>query len=320
MALKLLTDMQNNRDTHLIFLAGSTDVSTEDISALLSQSNSTVSVYTYSLLGESNNSSELKTRSVNRLQEMARTSNGKFESITDYRELAFRIGRFYKNIPSNNKQDKGPRLSSPQFAERLGMYVTLGVPCYSKDESLIGVVGIDIALSDLLQNTVSFGPGELSYTFVIETDNGRTLVHPQLPEPAAIRQEPVVIIISDLETSPGFSAILSSMMRRETGSKTLRSERVLSRGDPNFNGYRGVTANFTYSWKPVNNTNFAVCIVVASNELDAKEIVSHKPYPQPDLYHRYDFVKYLDVGSIIVDKPIAFLSNTSFPATLSRSK
>ena len=49
----------------------------------------------------------------------------------------------------------------------------------------------------------SFGPGELSYTFVIETDNGRTLVHPQLPKPAAIRQEPVVIIISDLETSPG---------------------------------------------------------------------------------------------------------------------
>ncbi|XP_020616154.1 voltage-dependent calcium channel subunit alpha-2/delta-2-like [Orbicella faveolata] len=111
MALKLLTDMQNNRDTHLIFLAGSTDVSTEDISDLLSQSNTTVSVYTYSLLGESNNSSELKTRSVNRLQEMARTSNGKFESITDYRELAFRMGRFYKNIPSNNKQDEGPRAS-----------------------------------------------------------------------------------------------------------------------------------------------------------------------------------------------------------------
>lgn len=65
--------------TQLIFLAGSTDVSTEDISALLSQSNSTVSVYAYSLLGESSNSSELKTRSVNRLQEMARTSNGKFE-------------------------------------------------------------------------------------------------------------------------------------------------------------------------------------------------------------------------------------------------
>ena len=26
------------------------------------------------------------------------------------------------------------QLSYPQFAERLGMYVTLGVPCYSKDE------------------------------------------------------------------------------------------------------------------------------------------------------------------------------------------
>ena len=29
------------------------------------------------------------------------------------------------------------QLSSPQFAERLGMYVTLGVPCYSKDEVLL---------------------------------------------------------------------------------------------------------------------------------------------------------------------------------------
>lgn len=65
----------------LIFLAGSTDVSAEDISALLSHSNSTISVYTYSLLGESTDSSydADKERSVKRLREMARTSNGKFE-------------------------------------------------------------------------------------------------------------------------------------------------------------------------------------------------------------------------------------------------
>ena len=67
--------------TQLIFLAGSTDVSTEDINALLSQSNTTVSVYTYSLLGESTNSSSSAKieRSVQRLKEMAQTSNGKFE-------------------------------------------------------------------------------------------------------------------------------------------------------------------------------------------------------------------------------------------------
>ena len=37
-----------------------------------------------------------------------------------------------------------------------------------------------------------------------------------------------------------------------------------------FTGYRGVKAKFTYSWKPVNNTDFAVCVVVANNELDTK--------------------------------------------------
>ncbi|PFX29588.1 VWFA and cache domain-containing protein 1 [Stylophora pistillata] len=50
-----------------------------------------------------------------------------------------------------------------------------------------------------------------------------------------------------------------------------------------------------------------------------QEIVSYKPYSQRDFYHRYDLVKYLEVGSIIEDKPIASLSNTSFPASLSRS-
>ena len=65
----------------LIFLAGNTDVSTEDISALLSRSNTTVNVYTYSLMGESVNSSSdaKKKRSVQRLKEMAQTTNGKFE-------------------------------------------------------------------------------------------------------------------------------------------------------------------------------------------------------------------------------------------------
>ena len=55
-------------------------MSTEDISALLSESNTTISVYTYSLLGEtSSNISAMDEHSVNRLKQMARTTNGKYE-------------------------------------------------------------------------------------------------------------------------------------------------------------------------------------------------------------------------------------------------
>lgn len=79
----------------------------------------------------------------------------------------------------------------------------------------------------------SFGPGELSYTFVIETDNGRTLVHPQLPEPAAIRQEPVVIIISDLETSPG--KIQRLLLRLLQGEGTFVIGRGLQKGGSSVN-------------------------------------------------------------------------------------
>ena len=55
-------------------------MSTEDINALLTQTNTTVRVYTYSLLGESSNTSlVLDEHSVNRLQRMAQTTNGKYE-------------------------------------------------------------------------------------------------------------------------------------------------------------------------------------------------------------------------------------------------
>ena len=44
------------------------------------------------------------------------------------------------------------QLSSPQFAERLGMYVTLGVPCYSKDEVPLVQVTRQSKATDALVN------------------------------------------------------------------------------------------------------------------------------------------------------------------------
>ncbi|KAK3718988.1 hypothetical protein QZH41_013156, partial [Actinostola sp. cb2023] len=314
-ALKVVANTNNKKDTHLIFVTGSQDTSTENIPTLIRNASTTVNVHVYHLVGNVKHS-YIKDSSA-KLAEMASINSGKLETIYDYSTLAFVMGRFYKNM--QNEQTTGSYVTPPQFDVRLGMYVTLGVPCYTKSMELIGVVGIDTTLSELLKNTEAFGPGELSYNFVIETDTGRALVHPQLPVPESITNEPIFINIKYLEQSAGFSTVLVSMMRRETGTKVLHTQRVLSRGNPEFNGYRGVTADFTYSWRPVNNTNFAVCVVVANDELDNKVIVTPQAYPEPDLYHRYDIVKYLKVGSIIEDKPIAFLNNITFPATLSRS-
>lgn len=110
----------------------------------------------------------------------------------------------------------------------------------------------------------SFGPGELSYTFVIETDNGRTLVHPQLPEPAAIRQEPVVIIIIDLETSPG--KIQRLLLRLLQGEGTFVIGRGLQKGGSSVN----------------------VLQIVASEQAPGERETAREPLLPPAL-HRVEF-------------------------------
>lgn len=126
----------------------------------------------------------------------------------------------------------------------------------------------------------SFGPGELSYTFVIETDNGRTLVHPQLPEPAAIREEPVVIIISDLETSPG--TIQRLLLRLLKGEGTFVIGRRLRKGG-------GSSVN--------------VVQIVASEQAPGEHETAREPLPRAEFFVTFALIDSLCSSNFFLSSP-----------------
>ncbi|XP_061386157.1 VWFA and cache domain-containing protein CG16868 [Musca vetustissima] len=92
-----------------------------------------------------------------------------------------------------------------------------------------GVVGVNLYLSDLIEDVNSYhyqqqqfalsNKGDNSYAFLIET-NGNTLTHPAFPRPVTLNQTPFPVDIQYLENSTNFAEIRQRMLAEENGNAT----------------------------------------------------------------------------------------------------
>ncbi len=80
------------------------------------------------------------------------------------------------------------------------------------EHKFIGVACVDITMSDLLSDVTYFRQGQLSYAFIID-NRGRTLMHPLLPTPYSLQQDPIYVQLTSLERSSKIADILITMYR-----------------------------------------------------------------------------------------------------------
>lgn len=90
-----------------------------------------------------------------------------------------------------------------------------------------GVVGVDLYLSDLIEDVNTYhyqqqqftmnNKNENSYAFLIETD-GNTLAHPAFPRPSMQNQTPFPVDIQYLENSTDFADIRQKILNEENGN------------------------------------------------------------------------------------------------------
>ena len=79
----------------------------------------------------------------------------------------------------------------------MGMIMTASAPIMVAGE-LVGVVGVDLTLSDLVEDVSYFHNDRLSYAFVIDKFN-KAIMHPLLPLPFAVKEKPELVFIEELE-------------------------------------------------------------------------------------------------------------------------
>ena len=113
--------------------------------------------------------------------------------------------------------------------------MTIACPAHTSSVDLIGVVGVDVSLSILLQDLAEVRAAG-GWSIVIDSSR-RTYVHPRLTSPGFVDQDPNFVDVTDLESSPAFeSNVLQSMLASGNGSLTTTIEQVVSRGNAGQDG------------------------------------------------------------------------------------
>ncbi|XP_056605890.1 voltage-dependent calcium channel subunit alpha-2/delta-2a isoform X4 [Triplophysa dalaica] len=150
-----------------------------------------------------------------------------------------------------------------QDALGLGLVITATMPVFnltsdgnSKNQLILGVMGVDVALSEIKELTPRYKLGANGYTFAIDP-NGYVLLHPDLQPKIISFQEPVTLDFLDAELSDrNKEEIRRQMIDGRSGQKKIRS--LVKSADERYID----EVLRTYIWTPVEGTNYSLGLVL----------------------------------------------------------
>lgn len=137
----------------------------------------------------------------------------------------------------------------------------------------IGILGIDLYLSDLAEDVIYYNKYQNSYAFICDK-NGITIMHPTYPRPLSLlKRLPYETQIIHLEQSKEFTnEIYAKMLSNEYGNETI-----------NKNEYY-----ITYTWQHTKY-NYIVCIVTKKyNKLSSLLLSTNHRHFHSHKYHQHD--------------------------------
>ncbi|XP_071952059.1 VWFA and cache domain-containing protein 1-like [Antedon mediterranea] len=212
--------------------------------------------------------------------EIPPAQKGAMTVLNPMSNLPSTIGRFYINLPLAIQSEA--TFSLP-YMDPIGEGYMISVtkPCFYNQE-LIGVVGMDLSVGDLLEDITYYQGGEVAYSFLVDK-NGNALSHPSLPRPLFVRT-PSFVDISLLEQSPGFETVRKSMISRKKGQIVLQRS-VNS------------TVEVKYSWSPVPDTPYSIGLVklVDNNKMRRLQHMRMTSSDGSIVYHRLDLLPNKDL-------------------------
>ena len=109
-----------------------------------------------------------------------------------------------------------------QYGEKKFNYFIL----YFTSGQLVGVVGVDLSLHELLADITYFrSAGAAAYAFLIDL-TGRVIMHPFLPNPIAVTHDLVVTDIEAFERTKEVQAFLKNTLRLISRSRRAAEEKL----------------------------------------------------------------------------------------------
>ncbi|XP_054833437.1 voltage-dependent calcium channel subunit alpha-2/delta-2 [Eublepharis macularius] len=223
--------------------------------------NKTVRVFTFSV-GQHN-------YDVTPLQWMACANKGYYFEIPSIGAIRINTQEYLDvlgrpMVLAGNKAKQVQWTNVYQDALGLGLVVTGTLPVFNltdggsekKNQLILGVVGIDVALNDIKKLTPQYNLGANGYVFAIDL-NGYVLLHPNLRPKIINFQEPVTLDFLDAELEDeNKEEIRRSMIDGHEGQRNIKT--LIKSQDERYidEVYR------TYTWAPIKSTNYSLGLVL----------------------------------------------------------
>ena len=139
---------------------------------------------------------------------------------------------------------------------------------------LIGVVGLDVSLSDLAEDIINFDVSQDMYAFLVEKTQGIAIYHPSFSRPSQqIHEHLMHTDIEHVEQHSNFKEVKSLMLSTHKGEHRIVVDNS--------------TSNLTYIWRRVHSSPYIV--VIASNGEHKKPTVTSPLAKDAHFaYHRLD--------------------------------
>uniref|UniRef100_A0A8C1TFW3 Calcium channel, voltage-dependent, alpha 2/delta subunit 2a n=1 Tax=Cyprinus carpio TaxID=7962 RepID=A0A8C1TFW3_CYPCA len=152
-----------------------------------------------------------------------------------------------------------------QDALGLGLVITGTMPVFnlttdgdSKNQLILGVMGVDIALSEIKELTPRYKLGANGYTFAIDP-NGYVLLHPNLQPKIINFREPVTLDFLDAELPDrNKEEIRRQMIDGKAGQRRIKT--LVKSVDERYID----EVQRTYIWSPVEGTDYSLGLVLPS--------------------------------------------------------
>lgn len=261
-AFQKFTDFQENRTTYagaeciqmiMIF----TDGGTEDPTALVNKLNvdRKIRIFTYVVGPHPIPYATLKS--------LACDNRGYFTTITSFGSSRYKAQEYIKVLSRPMVLSGEKQFAWTNFYKDsggLGLLTTVTLPVYNKtrgsrDQSIVGVMGIDVSLQELKDHEPTYKIGPSGYSFMIN-QNGYVMFHPDIKLQLGSMEEPLDIDFLDVEVENAQKEkIRRRMIEGHSGQEAIQS--LVRMPDEK----HLVPQGLTYYYAHMNDSEFGVALV-----------------------------------------------------------
>ncbi|XP_078594525.1 VWFA and cache domain-containing protein 1-like [Branchiostoma floridae x Branchiostoma japonicum] len=189
--------------------------------------------------------------------------------------------------PNRDPQGVGP----PGRAEYVGLIMTAATRTVTTTGTLFGVTAVDISMDVIFNEIVNFNHGKYSYAFLVDREDGRVLLHRDLPKPMEWPSEPTFLHLSGMKgalTDDEVNKILNGL----SGNCYHDNVKVpVTRGSSQFDGVITVEKAATFYYEPIPDTKYSVVLCLFDEDSTITVPASVNPVNGSEsLFHRLDLL------------------------------